>query len=114
MEGKIKMITPQTTFKQFFLRFWLWNLLLSLLLLIMLPVLFSTIVLSSGSEQDFQVLGNSVLAIAVVHSCILLIATIVKLLKKKWLQGILLFVHFIVAGVLAYYLWGMYVLLRAV
>jgi hypothetical protein len=111
MDEKIKTISPRTTFGQFFLRCWLWNIILSLLLLIMLPLLFGTVVLTANSESNYGALGYSVFWIAIGQFGLLVIFMLVKLIRQYWIQASVLFIHAILVGILAYYLWGMYALL---
>jgi hypothetical protein len=105
------MTTDRQTFRQFFLRSWIWSLIIDLILLSLALWFFFTFVKLHGTHTLFIINLIAMLA-AGVHAFLLLIFAIRRWSRKEGWYGMIFFVHALLTGCLAYtlcytWLWGL-------
>jgi len=100
----------KTPFKIFFLRFWLWNILLSAGLVAAAAYagvsLFENY--NARSPRSLELIGACV-CVTLLQGLTLLVVLIIKLVKRSWLQAILLLLHLAGQFFLLYGLWMLFI-----
>lgn len=92
-------MTTLPAFRKFFLRVWVWHLILSIGFLVVVVVCKTNY--TNFSATRTEALTNLVaLPLAAVHAIILLLVTLRLFMRKQVLNGSCLLVHFLLAAVL--------------
>lgn len=96
-------------FRRFFLRSWLWNIIISALFACLVLYYWSTVFTFKGGHSLFLVIMIAAI-LAGVHGLLLLVFCIRRLTMKHWLAAGIYFVHGILGALLSYYLFGLWLM----
>ncbi|MCU0433388.1 MAG: hypothetical protein MUC87_08050 [Bacteroidia bacterium] len=98
----VRMQTSDTPFRSFFLRLWLWHLLITAVLaLVTLLCFMSYTDLKAGRGYAW---ANVIVFLAgSVHTLILLILSVRLLARNRWLHGVCFALHFFVSSAVVYW-----------
>jgi hypothetical protein len=97
------------TFRRFFLRSWIWNIIVSAIFACMVLVFWNTIFGFHGDRSLFFIIMITAL-LSGVHGLLLVVFCIRRLIMKHWLAAGIYLVHGILGALLSYYLFGLWLL----
>lgn len=97
------------SFRRFFLRSWLWNIIISAIFACLMLVFWNTIVGFHGNRSLFFIIMIAAI-LAGVHSLLLLVFCIRRLTMKHWPAAGIYLVHGILGSLLSYYMFGLWLM----